>query len=106
MGAALMVTFDATINLGHIITFFGFIVGGLLVVWALKYDVRYLSSRMEIVEGRFGSVEGKLERFGTAITALAVQEERMNNIEKRLTDLQHGRGFVLDGLPRTMRTGD
>jgi hypothetical protein len=99
MGAAVMVTFDATINLGHVITFFGFIIGGLAVVWALKYDVRYLSNRLV-------SVETKLEKFGAALTALAVQEERMNSIDRRLNDLQHGRGFVLDGLPRAMKSGD
>lgn len=96
-------TFDATINLGHVLTFFGFAIGGLGVVWALKSDVRLLAKELETMTGRLGGLEKKWEKVADALTALAVQEARLNSIDRRIDDLQHGMGFILDGLPRVMK---
>lgn len=89
-------TFDATINLGHILTFLGFAIGGLGVIWALKSDVRLLTKELETMTRRLGGLETKWEKVADALTALAVQEVRLNNMDRRIDDLQHGRGFVLD----------
>ena len=89
-------TFDATINLGHILTFLGFAFGGLGVIWALKSDVRLLTKELETMTKRLGGLETKWEKVADALTALAVQEVRLNAMDRRMDDLQHGRGFVLD----------
>lgn len=83
-------TFDATINLGHVLTLFGFAIGGLGVVWALKSDVRLLAKELETMTGRLGGLEKKWEKVADALTALAVQEARLNSIDRRIDDLHHG----------------
>jgi len=41
----------------------------------------------------------KLDKLETVITAQAVQTQRMDELSRRIDDLQHGRGFVeVDGL--------
>lgn len=99
-------TFDATINLGHILTFFGFAIGGLGVIWALKSDVRVLARQFGDLGDRLAGLERKWDKVADAMTAIAVQEARLNSLDRRIDDLQHGRGFVLDGLPRVTRSGD
>jgi hypothetical protein len=92
-------TFDATINLGHILTFFGFVIGGLGVIWALKSNVQILSGKIEGVTNRLTSMEEKWESVPAVLTDLAVQKVRLDNMDRRIDDLQHGRGFVLDAFP-------
>lgn len=99
-------TFDATINLGHILTFLGFALCGLGFIWALKTDVRLMSGQFKDLGERLKGLEQKWDKVADAITAVAVQESRLNAMDRRIDDLQHGRGFILDGLPRTMRSGD
>lgn len=98
-------TFDATINLGHVLTFIGFAIGGLGVIWALKSDVRLLASELESMTKRLGGLETKWEKVADALRDIAVQEVRLNHIDRRIDDLQHGRGFVLDGLPHSLKSG-
>lgn len=97
-------SFDASINLGHLLTFFGFVIGGLGVIWALKSDVRLLTKELESMTGRLGGLEKKWEKVADALTALAVQEVRLNSIDRRIDDLQHGRGFILDSLPIAVKS--
>lgn len=99
-------TFDATINLGHILTFIGFAIGGLGVIWALKSDVKVLTRELGTMTDRLSGLEKKWDRVADAMTSIAVQESRLNSMDRRIDDLQHGRGFVLDNFPRSMKAGE
>lgn len=98
--------FDATINLGHLLTFFGFAIGGLGVIWALKSDVKVMTNQFEQLGDRLRGLEKKWDKVADALTSIAVQEARLNSMDQRIHDLQHGRGFILDGLPRVMKSGE
>ena len=97
--------FDWTISIGHILTFAGFIFGGLGFVYAMRYEVRRVADGVEAMKERMKSVEKKMDNVSDAMVQIAVQKNELENMGKRIDDLQHGRGFVLDGLPRAIKSG-
>jgi hypothetical protein len=74
--------FDGTINLGHILTLVGFAIGCLGVAMSLRT--------------RLDSVENELKKMSGVLVELGRQHERLNAIDRRLDDLAHGRGFILE----------
>lgn len=93
---------DWTINVGHIITF---ALAGLGMVWAMKSDVRSLNERFDAMDKRMDGLEGNSDKIAEAMKTLAVQAERLNNMDRRLDEMRHGRGFVLDALPNAVKAG-
>ncbi len=86
--------FDTTVRLGDILTFLSFAVGGLGFAWSMRWEIRMLAKDVQI-QGK------KIERLEAVITNQAVQEQRLNELDRRIEDLRHGRGFVqrdIDGL--------
>lgn len=76
------IQFDFTVNIGTLFTLVAFIFGGGAFVALVNY-------RMKVVED-------KLDNMKDVMMELARQEERQNSLERRIDDLQHGRGFILD----------
>jgi len=56
-------------------------------VRVLRHDVRHIEERLEHLSEAFS-------QLGTILTQVAVQDTRINMIEKNIDDLRHGRGFV------------
>lgn len=98
-------SFDWTVSIGHILTFLGFIFGGFGFVYAMRYEVRRVADGVEAMKGRMQSVENELKKMSDVLVELGRQDERLNAMDRRLDDLQHGRGFVLDGMPRALKSG-
>lgn len=84
----LAVAFDFTIRAGDLI-----IVAGLVAT-----SVSFLYG----VNFRLQAVEKELQEFGGVLVSLAKQEERHSALERRVDDLQHGRGFILE-LPSNVK---
>jgi hypothetical protein len=76
-----MITFDPSISAGTILTFFGFVVGGLGVVYTLRSEVRGLVDRMV-------DVESELRKMSDVLVAIARQDERLNSVDRRLDSLE------------------
>ena len=75
------VGFNPTIDLSSLITFFGFVIGGLGVVFTLRSEVRSLSGRMMMMEK-------ELAKMAEILVAIGRQDERLNGLEARLEDLR------------------
>ena len=73
--------FNPTIDLSSLITFFGFVIGGLGVVFTLRSEVRSLSGRMMMMEK-------ELAKMAEILVAIGRQDERLNGLEARLEDLR------------------
>jgi hypothetical protein len=91
------IQFDSTVNLGQLITFLGFIIGGVSFVVAVRLKI-------EILHDRMSDVETELKKMTNVMIELGRQDERLNAMDHRLDDLQRGRGFILDGLPTAIRS--
>jgi hypothetical protein len=85
---------DPTIRVTDLVTTGALIMGGLAFLWSMKNEIRMLSRDV-----RLHSV--KLDKLEAVIKDLAVQEQRMVEQDRRITDqgrqieeLRHWRGFV------------
>src|SRR5216684_5728538 len=87
-------TVDPSIRIGDILTLIFFLLGGLGFAWSMRGDLKMLARDMQLQSK-------KIEKLETIITAQAVQTQRMDELSRRIDELQHGRGFVnpaVDGL--------
>ena len=73
--------FNPTVDISSLITFFGFVIGGLSVVVTLRSEVRTLS-------GRILMMERELAKMAEILVAIGRQDERLNSLEMRLEDLR------------------
>jgi hypothetical protein len=64
-----------------------FLVGGAFFIWSMRSEVRMLARDV-----RTHSM--KLDKLEVVITTLAVQTQRMNDIDRRVEELRHWRGFI------------
>lgn len=92
MGGTL--TFDATITIGNIAEIISIIGGGFLVLVRMGGDIRVMKADMSNLKTRVTDLNSSFEKLGIILTQVAVQDTRLVNLEKRLDELAHGRGFV------------
>lgn len=83
-----MPTFDWTINLGHILTLAGFLLGGLSMMLTIREDVRSMKASETANANRLDNLEKDMKSLADATLAIARQDERMNAHEHRLTTLE------------------
>jgi TolA-binding protein len=91
--------FDLSVRLGEVLTLVGFIATMIGAAYVVREQVKSLTNRMV-------SVETELKKMTDVMVQLGRQDERLNSMDRRIDDLQHGRGFVLE-LPGSgaMRAG-
>jgi len=95
-GARVNVVFDNTINLGHIISAVGFLVGGVSVFFALK-------SRLMVIEvlsaGQakvIDAIQDEIKEMRKVVQEQARFDVKLATLERDLYDLKTGRGFIFD----------
>lgn len=103
------------ISVGNLIEISVVVFGGLWTLFSLhsKMDSGLTNVGKDIkrLEGRAAAMEGNIEDLKKAMVQLAVQDERMNNLDSRILNLrqdvrlmQQGHGFILP-LPGDIGTG-
>lgn len=69
--------------------------GALGAYYMLKQEIALVKAEMRhIAEGQKALTEA-FTQLGKILTQVAVQDSRINMIEKRLDELSHGQGFVV-----------
>lgn len=81
------IRFDRTINLGHVLTFIGFIVTGMIGWSAMDKRVAVLEEARKVQEARDIAQDGRLS-------------EKMGEIRDSLTELKRGVEQVRDRLEK------
>ena len=74
-------TFDWTINIGHVFTAFGLFLGAVGIVYAIRSDVRVIKAEIDQMKSDIALITG-------ALVSIARQEERLNAHERRITRLE------------------
>jgi hypothetical protein len=103
---------DWTFNAGHILTLFialtGFAGTGVGIYFALKIAVTILAVKLDTFGGRLINVENDLKGIGQALVQVAVQDERMTNLEKRVDDMgrdnENHRRWTRDNIAHILRS--
>lgn len=89
---------DWTINIGHILTFVGFVATLVSFIYAVKGQV--IGMKVEIK-----AIRQELTKMSDVLITLGRQDERLTAMDRRIDDLQHGRGFVLEVPNKVTRAG-
>lgn len=76
------ISFDPTVNAGHLLTFFGFVVGGIAFAWATRSDIRVVSVRQEA----HGKALEKLDSHMSKMTEVLVKSGRIEERQVALTE--------------------
>ncbi|HTQ99850.1 MAG TPA: hypothetical protein VMH83_07665, partial [Candidatus Acidoferrum sp.] len=92
-----MMTFDPTITIGNAIEICAFIFGGLMVIFRLGGDIRIVKVDMAHLKTTVAALTNAFDKLGTVLTQVAVQDSRLIALEKRLDELAHGHGWVING---------
>lgn len=69
------------------INLLGFIIGGIVIAVTMRLNLKYLQEEVK-------ELKGETKELSKAVTALAVQEARLDMLDRRYEELRHGEGFV------------
>jgi len=93
-----MITFNNSIDLGHLVILLGYIVTALAFVFGMRAQLTRVGDRMDGVVERMQAVEGEMKKLTDIAVTLARYDERMlamttrlNLMDKRWEELRHGK---------------
>lgn len=86
--------FDPTFTIGNIAEVLTFVLGGLLVVFRVGGDLRVMKADMANLKDTVNALTSAFDKLGTILVQVAVQDQRIVAMEKRIDELAHGRGMV------------
>jgi hypothetical protein len=64
------------------------------VFFGMKSEVKVIRHDVHNIEKQLEHLSESLNRLGTILTQLAVQDARISMIERSIEDFRHGKGFV------------
>lgn len=82
---------DVALRLAEIVSIVG---GGLIVVIQTARVGGRLEEGNKLQAKRLEALENDVKALNKVITEVAVQQARINNIERDLRELRHGEGFI------------
>lgn len=92
---------DYTISVGNLIQIGAIIGGGLLVLLALKNDVKALKDGATNLKGDLKQMQAEIKKLGDILVNLAdirgeirVLDTRVTAAEQDIREMRHGQGFV------------
>ncbi len=90
-----MIQFEPTITLGVIGQTIALIFG--IVGWGihLNRDLAAIKADVSNLQSSNKNFSQSLVQLGNILTQVAVQDNRLLNMEKRVDEMAHGRGFIL-----------
>lgn len=89
-------TIDWSLRFGDIVSFLGFALGGLSVIFMMKSDIRALALKLGFLEEEVEKQSARIGEFGNVLMLMGRYEERMGALRRDMDDLKHGRGYIKD----------
>lgn len=87
--------FDWTVNIGNLalqsVIYFG---TALWFILSMKSDIRVLRHDFRALEDKQVVLNEAFTQLGKILTQVAVQDTRLNMIEKTVDELRHGKGYI------------
>lgn len=85
---------DWTISIGNLLTIGMLLISGVWAFARITADVRVIKNDLKYVTGAQASLSETLLQLGTILTRVAVQDERLLMMSKKIEELSHGDGYV------------
>jgi hypothetical protein len=101
--AAPHVEFDTTVNLGHLLTIlaaaFSSAVSALVAFFRLKGKLDVIEKGNEVQLQLFAQMQAEIAKMREAMVMQARFDERLMALQREVTELRHGKGFVKNSIP-------
>jgi hypothetical protein len=85
---------DYTISIGNIGTILIVVGSTMAVLYNMKGDITIVKHDLRYLQESQKALTEAFTQLGRVLTQVAVQDNRINMLEKRLDELSHGHGFV------------
>lgn len=85
---------EYTISIGNILTILGVIGSTMALLYSMKGDITIVKHDIRYLQESHKALTEAFTQLGKVLTQVAVQDNRINMIEKRLDEMAHGEGFV------------
>lgn len=95
--------FDWTVNLGNLISILTLGTGVLFFMSSIKYKVDYMEESIEDLKKSQKELSNHMLKLSQIITTVAVQDSRLEVLERAVDELRHGSGFILPLRTRTKK---
>ena len=89
-----MNSIDWSISLGNILTIVSVIGSVITLVYSMKNDISILKRDIDYLQDSHKALTEAFNQLGKILTQVAVQDQRLNMLEKRVDEIAHGKGFV------------
>lgn len=90
---------DWSISLGNILTIISVVGAATTFIWTMRGDINIVKNDIRYLQDSQKALTEAFSQLGKILTSVAVQDARINMIEKKIDELSHGHGYVNDRKP-------
>lgn len=87
---------DLTISVGNILTILSVVGSVMALLYSMKGDIAIVKHDIHYLQESHKALTEAFSQLGKVLTQVAVQDNRINMIEKKLDELAHGKGLILE----------
>lgn len=85
---------ENTISWGNILTIVSVLGSVSAFIWSLKSELGIVKRDIDYLQQSHKALTEAFNQLGKILTQVAVQDQRINMLEKRVDELSHGKGYV------------
>lgn len=85
---------EYTVSIGNILTIISVVGAAMTFIYTIKNEISLVQRDVSYLEEGQRSLTEAFSQLGKILTQVAVQDSRINMIEKRVDEQAHGRGFI------------
>lgn len=85
---------EYSVSLGNILTIITVVGSVMTFIWTMKGDINIVKNDIKYLQESQKALTEAFSQLGKILTAVAVQDTRLNMIEKKVDELAHGKGYV------------
>lgn len=93
---------DWSLRFGDIVSFLGFALGGLSVIFMMKSDIRALTLELGFLKSTVDNQSKEIEGFAKLLQLMGQYEERFLSLRRDLDNLRMGKGWINNGIRDTL----
>lgn len=87
---------DFSVSLGNILTILSVVGSVMALLYSMKGDISIVKHDIHYLQESHRALSEAFSQLGKVLTQVAVQDNRLNMIEKKIDELAHGKGMVVD----------
>ena len=87
---------EGTITYGNLLTIFSVVGSVFAFIWSMKGEIGIVKRDIDYLQHSHKALTEAFNQLGKILTQVAVQDQRINMLERRVDELSHGKGYVKD----------